>query len=122
MWPSWRPIGSVRLNSCRPTLLEARSVRVVVVSFGRAEGAQLWLQETGCTFEMLLDSQRQVYRSFGLGSSFSRVLKFGCLMRFSEYSVADRDFPDFPYRLLEDIYQVPRALMAVLKLSQVYLH
>uniref|UniRef100_A0A3Q2DI60 Uncharacterized protein n=1 Tax=Cyprinodon variegatus TaxID=28743 RepID=A0A3Q2DI60_CYPVA len=55
---------------------------------------------------MLLDSQRKVYRSFGLGSSVSKVLKFGCLMQFSEYSIANRDFPDFPYRLLEDIYQL----------------
>ncbi|MEQ2216145.1 hypothetical protein XENOCAPTIV_011323, partial [Xenoophorus captivus] len=49
-----------------------------------------------------------VYRSLGLGSSFSKVLKFGCLMQFSEYSIANRDFPDVPHRLLEDIYQVPR--------------
>ncbi|XP_016519343.1 selenoprotein L isoform X2 [Poecilia formosa] len=87
------------------TLLEAQSVQVMVVSFGSVEGAQLWLEQTGCTFEMMLDSQRKVYRSFGLGSSFSKVLKFGCLMQLSEFSAADRDFPDFPHRLLEDIYQ-----------------
>ncbi|KAM4713193.1 uncharacterized protein FYW61_020296 [Anableps anableps] len=87
-------------------LLEARSVRVLVVSFGSVEGAQLWLEQTGCTFEMLMDSQRKVYRSFGLGSSFSKVLKFSCLMQFSEFGAANRDFPDFPHRLLEDIYQL----------------
>ncbi|PWA27366.1 hypothetical protein CCH79_00000590 [Gambusia affinis] len=88
------------------TLLEAQSVRVMVVSFGSVEGAQLWLEQTGCTFEMLLDSQKKVYQSFGLGSSFSKVLKFGCLMQLSEFSAADRDVPDFPHRLLEDIYQL----------------
>lgn len=88
------------------TLLEARSVQVMVVSFGSVEGAQLWLEQTGCTFEMLMDSQRKVYRRFGLGSSFSKVLNFSCLMRFSEYSMVNRDFPDFPHRLLEDIYQL----------------
>ncbi|KAK5622345.1 hypothetical protein CRENBAI_004947 [Crenichthys baileyi] len=88
------------------TLLEARSVQVMVVSFGNVEGAQLWLEGTGCTFKMLMDSQRKVYRSLGLGSSFSKVLKFGCLMQFSEYSIANRDFPDVPHRLLEDIYQL----------------
>lgn len=40
--------------------LEARSVQVLVVSFGSVEGAQLWLEQTGCSFEMLLDPQRKV--------------------------------------------------------------
>jgi len=40
--------------------LEARSVRVLVVSFGGMEGAQLWLEQTGCTFDLLLDPQRKV--------------------------------------------------------------
>lgn len=35
-------------------------MRVMVVSFGSVEGAQLWLEQTGCTFEMLLDSQKKV--------------------------------------------------------------
>lgn len=43
------------------SLLEAQSVRVVVVSFGCLEGAQVWLQQTGCKFNMLLDPQRQVW-------------------------------------------------------------
>ncbi|MED6294476.1 hypothetical protein CHARACLAT_021413 [Characodon lateralis] len=95
-----------KLLLANQTLLEARSVQVMVVSFGNVEGAQLWLEGTGCTFKMLMDSQRKVYRSLGLGSSFSKVLKFGCLMQFSEYSIANRDFPDVPHRLLEDIYQL----------------
>lgn len=48
----------------------------------------------------------QVYRSFGLGSSYAKVMKFGCLLQYSDYVVANIDFPDFPHRLLEDIYQV----------------
>ena len=48
----------------------------------------------------------QVYRSFGLGSSYAKVMRFGCLLKYSEYRAVDRDFPDVPPHLLEDIYQV----------------
>lgn len=48
----------------------------------------------------------QVYRSFGLGSSYAKVMKFSCLLHYSEYRTANIDFPDFPPRLLEDLYQV----------------
>uniref|UniRef100_A0A3Q3GFB6 Selenoprotein L n=1 Tax=Kryptolebias marmoratus TaxID=37003 RepID=A0A3Q3GFB6_KRYMA len=77
-----------------------------LVSFGGVEGAQLWLEQTGCTFEMLLDPQRKVYRSFGLGASYAKVMKFSCLLHYSEYRTANIDFPDFPPRLLEDLYQM----------------
>lgn len=40
--------------------LRARSLRVLVVSIGVLEGAQMWLEQTGCTFEMVLDPQRKV--------------------------------------------------------------
>lgn len=49
----------------------------------------------------------QVYRSFGLGSSYADVMRFDCLLRYSEYEAADRNFPDFPSSLLGNIYQVP---------------
>uniref|UniRef100_A0A3Q2WUN5 Uncharacterized protein n=1 Tax=Haplochromis burtoni TaxID=8153 RepID=A0A3Q2WUN5_HAPBU len=94
------------LLTANQALLEARSVRVLVVSFGSVEGAQLWLEQTGCTFDILLDPQRKVYRSFGLGSSYAKVMKFGCLLQYSDYVVANIDFPDFPHRLLEDSYQL----------------
>ncbi|CAG5928457.1 unnamed protein product, partial [Menidia menidia] len=42
---------------------------------------------------------------FGLGSSYAKVMRFGCLLQYSEYVAAGRDFPDVPPRLLEDIYQ-----------------
>lgn len=86
--------------------LQARSLKVLVVSFGSFEGAQLWLEQTGCTFDVVLDQQRKVYRSFGLGSFYSKVMNFNCLLKYSEYGAAGRDFPDFPGRLVEDIYQM----------------
>lgn len=53
-----------------------------------------------------MSSVLQIYRTFGLGSSYTSVMKFGCLLQYSEYGAVDRDFPDVPPRLLEDIYQV----------------
>lgn len=88
------------------TLLEARSVRLLVVSFASMEAAQVWLEQTGSTLNTVLDRQRKVYRRFGLGSSYAKVMKFSCLLRYSEYGAVDRDFPDIPPRLLEDIYQM----------------
>lgn len=87
-------------------VLEARSVRVLVVSFGSVEGARLWLEQTGCTFDMLLDPQRKTYRSFGLGTSYAKVAKFECLLQYGEYGAVNRDFPDFPPKLLEDLFQM----------------
>lgn len=49
----------------------------------------------------------QVYRSFGLGSSYADVMRFDCLLQYSEYEANDRNFPDFPSRLQGNIYQVP---------------
>ncbi|KAF3850178.1 hypothetical protein F7725_019897 [Dissostichus mawsoni] len=64
-------------------VLEARSVRVVVVAFGGLQGAQMWREQTGSTFDMLLDPQR----------------------KYSEYPAVGRDFPDMPPHM-EDIYQL----------------
>lgn len=81
-------------------------MRVLVVSFGVQEGAQMWLEQTGCRYDMLLDPQRKIYQAFGLGSSYAKVLKFSSLLQCGEYQVAKRSFPDIPYRLLEDLYQM----------------
>lgn len=39
-------------------------------------------------------------------SSFSQVMKFGCLLTYSEFGAVDRELPDVPPRLLEDLYQM----------------
>lgn len=41
-------------------MLAAGSLRVLVVSFGGLEGTQIWLEQTGCTFDMVLDPQKKV--------------------------------------------------------------
>lgn len=87
-------------------LLDARSLKVLVISFGGVEGAKLWLEQTGCTYDMLLDPQRKIYRTFGLGSSYAKVMKFSCLLQYSEYLAVGKDFPDVPPRLMVDLYQM----------------
>ncbi|CAL8317671.1 unnamed protein product [Merluccius merluccius] len=47
-----------------------------------------------------------IYRAFGLGSSYAKVLKFSFLLQAAEYKSAGREFPDVPHRLLGDIYQM----------------
>lgn len=42
------------------SLLEAQSVRVLVVSYGCLEGAAFWLDQTGTEFDMLFDEERTV--------------------------------------------------------------
>lgn len=55
---------------------------------------------------MLLDPQRTIYRAFGLGSSYAKVLKFDFLLEVSECVVAGREIPDVSNRLLGDIWQM----------------
>lgn len=42
-------------------MLAARSLQVLVVSFGSLEGAQIWLEQTGCAFNMVLDPEKKVH-------------------------------------------------------------
>ena len=48
----------------------------------------------------------QIYRAFGLGSSYAKVLKFDFLLQMAECKTAGREHPDVPHRLLGDIWQV----------------
>uniref|UniRef100_A0A8C4ZYY4 Alkyl hydroperoxide reductase subunit C/ Thiol specific antioxidant domain-containing protein n=1 Tax=Gadus morhua TaxID=8049 RepID=A0A8C4ZYY4_GADMO len=82
------------MQSLHGQSLTTRSARVLLVSYGSVEGARLWLEQTGCTFPMLLDPQRTIYRAFGLGSSYAKVLKFDFLLQMAECKVAGRKLPD----------------------------
>jgi len=53
--------------------LEAAGAKVVLISFGTAEQARRWLEETGAPFSMLLDPDRAAYRAYGLERSVWRV-------------------------------------------------
>ena len=45
---------------------------MVVVSFGVQEGAEKWLEETGCQLPLYLDEDRNLYRKFGLHRSLAK--------------------------------------------------
>uniref|UniRef100_A0A8C1VZV4 Uncharacterized protein n=1 Tax=Cyprinus carpio TaxID=7962 RepID=A0A8C1VZV4_CYPCA len=87
-------------------LLEAQSLRVLVVSYGSLEGATFWLDQTGYEFDMLLDAERAVYQVFGLGSSLSKVMKFKLMLHYSEILVMNRQLPDVPPQFLDDLFQM----------------
>ncbi|KAM9842541.1 peroxiredoxin-like 2C [Aulostomus maculatus] len=86
--------------------LDALSVEVVVVSFGCGEGASHWLQETGCPYDMLLDTDRKVYAAFGLQASLKKVLNFANMMRYAEYLLDDLEFPRGLPSVQDDMFQL----------------
>lgn len=77
-----------------------------MVSYGPVDGAQFWLTQTGHSFDMLHDADRTVYKAFGLGSSFSKVMRFDYLLRYSELTVANRKFPEVPPQFIDDVFQM----------------
>ena len=50
-----------------------KNIAVVVISFGVAKGATIWLEETKCPFPMFLDHDRLLYESFGVQRSIEKV-------------------------------------------------
>ncbi|KAG7460968.1 hypothetical protein MATL_G00204600 [Megalops atlanticus] len=87
-------------------LLDAQSLRVLVVSSGCQEGADYWLQDTGCKYDMLLDPEKKIYSAFGLGASYAKVLKFNTMLEYGEYTVQQRTFPQAQPNIIKDIYQL----------------
>ncbi|KAG7229129.1 hypothetical protein INR49_013071 [Caranx melampygus] len=86
--------------------LDAHSVEVVVVSFGCQEGAAHWMQETGCQYDMLLDSDRKMYTAFGLEASLKKVLNFSNMLLYAEYVADNMEFPrDLP-SIQDDMFQL----------------
>lgn len=126
----------LNLNMILQSSLDAHSVQVVVISFGCQEGASHWMQETGCQFDMLLDSDRkvrgqhqvilqkvklilfylidkstvcsilQMYTAFGLGASLKKVLNFTNMLLYAEYVADNFEFPRGLASIEEDMFQV----------------
>ena len=65
-------------------------VQVLVISFGTAYWAKVWLEETGAPFPLLLDPERRVYRAYGLGRSVLRVWSPKELWRYLRLMMAGR--------------------------------
>ena len=53
--------------------IQAANANVVTVSFGPAQWAPIWLQETQSPFPLLLDVERVAYRAYGLDASARRA-------------------------------------------------
>lgn len=87
-------------------LLDAHSLQVVVVSFGCVEGASHWLKDTGCSYDMLLDPQRQLYVAFSLGASLWKVLNFRNMLVYGEYVAQDLEFPKELPTIQDDMFQL----------------
>lgn len=86
--------------------LDAHSVEVVIISFGCQEGASHWLEETGFQYDMLLDSDRQLYTAFGLGASLRKVLNFSNMLLYAEYVMDHMEFPRGLPSIKDDMFQL----------------
>ena len=51
---------------------QALNTKVIIITFGTLPAARVWLKETCSPFHLLLDTQREAYRSYGLERSFLR--------------------------------------------------
>ena len=52
--------------------LQQLGTEVLLVSFSSQGYARLWVEEMCAPFHLLLDRERRLYRTYGLGSSLSR--------------------------------------------------
>uniref|UniRef100_A0A673BAS7 Uncharacterized protein n=1 Tax=Sphaeramia orbicularis TaxID=375764 RepID=A0A673BAS7_9TELE len=86
--------------------LDAHSVEVVIISFGCREGASHWLEETGFQYDMLLDSDRELYTAFGLGASVRKVLNFSNMLLYAEYVMDHMEFPRGLPSIQDDMFQL----------------
>ncbi|XP_029131596.2 prostamide/prostaglandin F synthase-like isoform X2 [Labrus bergylta] len=86
--------------------LDSHSIQVLVISFGCQEGASHWLKETGCQYDMLLDSDRKMYTAFGLGASLKKVLSFSNMLLYAEYVVDNMEFPRGLPSIQDDMFQL----------------
>lgn len=53
------------MNLPSQSVLRARGVRVVVVTFGEAEGAEKWRQDTNCPFLYVRNPDLSLYSALG---------------------------------------------------------
>jgi peroxiredoxin len=51
---------------------QAHNTKVIIITFGTLPAAKVWLKETCSPFHLLLDTEREVYRSYGLERSLLR--------------------------------------------------
>lgn len=73
--------------------MSSSKIRIVVVSFGDLPGSRRWLAETGCTLPFFLDTERRLYRHFGLHRSLAKVFNRKTLIYYAEQVASGRELP-----------------------------
>lgn len=81
-------------------------LKVLLISFGCKEGAVQWLQETKCSYDMLLDPSRQLYHAFGLGISVKKVWNIDLITYYAEQLVSNRTLPKKNHNVADDPHQL----------------
>ncbi|GFR76811.1 selenoprotein L [Elysia marginata] len=89
-----------------PRELFLAGCKVLLVSFGEEYGAKRWLEETGSSFDMVLDPQRKIYQAFGLNRSVSKVWSIECMCFYAEKLIQGRTFPT----PLENVHDDPQQM------------
>jgi peroxiredoxin len=69
---------------------ETLNTIIMIISFGTFPAAQAWLKETCSPFQLLLDSQREVYRAYGLERSYLRSWGLKTFWRYVQLLVSGR--------------------------------
>nr|KAI8741268.1 peroxiredoxin-like 2C [Biomphalaria glabrata] len=90
----------------RQAELKQFGAEILIVSFGEQLGADNWLKETNCPFDMILDPNRKIYLSFGLHRSVSKVWSCACMIYYVEQLLKGRQLP----RPLENVHDDPQQM------------
>uniref|UniRef100_A0A2C9LHP9 Uncharacterized protein n=1 Tax=Biomphalaria glabrata TaxID=6526 RepID=A0A2C9LHP9_BIOGL len=90
----------------RQAELKQLGAEILIVSFGEQLGADNWLKETNCPFDMILDPNRKIYLSFGLHRSVSKVWSCACMIYYVEQLLKGRQLP----RPLENVHDDPQQM------------
>lgn len=80
-----------------------QSCGVIVVTFGGEEGAKKWMSDTGCTYPLVIDSNRDIYKLLGLGNT--SVEKSNNTSGYSFYGAALARGESPPHHFEDDDYR-----------------
>ena len=84
--------------------LQSHDCRVIVVTFADAEKGELWRTETQCPFEVISDTQKLLYRHFGLPRTIDKVWSLDMIRHYAEKK--SQGIPLVPMYEDDDPYQI----------------
>lgn len=70
---------------------QKRNTSILLVSFGTAQWADSWRDDTGVPFPLLLDPNREVYHTYGLDHSVRRVWNLSTFWYYLQQICAGRN-------------------------------